>query len=966
MQIAELITLIADESYCVDVSDLQLDLSDSNFIYLVKSGRIDLMLQQVAADTDLLHLDPITSFEEDNLLFAYNFSEQEGYKLIAKQMPETKVFRVAKQKFYEFIHANSLYKEFDLLIKNWIQKLHLSLNDTIPSEVVLIEHDDVVELEAGDAVAAAKGLHWFKLECDQACYLGEIPCKSKYDYLVLPLTLRNWFESTCAANAEVISVAQLFQQQVIDYIICFNNELIFNHLVDVIQKRNLERLEIAKQQVVAKQKLTASSLSGILDVFSVKKKKVITNIEDDPMLCACKYIGDYLKITFKKPITETYADGIEKYLSAITSCSNIFSRRVLLKENWRKNYSGAILGFLSEDYTPVALLPDPKGKYSLYNSVTGETKVVTRKIELALADEAYIFHKPFPTDTVTLKDIFNLAMQFAKRDFIKFLSLGALIGVIGMAMPIVTAIIFDHVIPNNEVGILLQITLMLVLLQLVSQIYAYLKSQFLISFEHKVQYYLQSAVWDRILKIPINFFSKYTVGDLSDRANAIDEIQDLLSETTINSIMGVFFSIFSIILMFYFSSTLAWIGIGIVLIFVMVMTFASLIILRYERKSIQLYGKVDGILYQLIDGVYKIRSTGSEEAAFNHWAKPFIEHRSNKYLAEFWSAILTTFNSAYEIISLAMLYAAFAFIVGTDALSVGNFLAFSAAYAVFLNSTLQLSTIIESLAEVVPHYERIKPILTTPPENVESKNSPGIISGAIEVDNISFRYTEDTPYILKNLSIEINPGELVAIVGSSGAGKSTLFRLLLGFEQASQGIIYYDNKNIQELDTNLLRQQFGVVLQNGRLVPDSLLKNIIGESPLTRDDAWRVARMAGIADDIEEMPMGMETVISEGDGSISGGQRQRILIARALVHNPKILFLDEATSALDNETQAQVKENLDMLNITRVVIAHRLSTITEADRIYVLHQGQVAEVGTFDELVAQKGSFAQLAKRQSL
>jgi len=266
---------------------------------------------------------------------------------------------------------------------------------------------------------------------------------------------------------------------------------------------------------------------------------------------------------------------------------------------------------------------------------------------------------------------------------------------------------------------------------------------------------------------------------------------------------------------------------------------------------------------------------------------------------------------------------------------------------------------------IIPLYQRLRPILETLPEDDTSKINPRALTGSIEVSHVSFRYREDGPLVLKDVSFEIKEGDYVALVGTSGCGKSTLFRILLGFEKPETGEIYYDGQDLAKLDIRAVRRQLGVVLQNGQLMTGNILSNIIGTNHrLTIEDAWEAARMAGIEEDIREMPMGMFTIISEGAGTISGGQKQRLMIARAIVNKPRIIFFDEATSALDNKTQAIVSQSLEKLQATRVVIAHRLSTIMNCNRILVMNQGRIVEQGTYEELMAKQGVFADLAKRQ--
>ena len=297
-------------------------------------------------------------------------------------------------------------------------------------------------------------------------------------------------------------------------------------------------------------------------------------------------------------------------------------------------------------------------------------------------------------------------------------------------------------------------------------------------------------------------------------------------------------------------------------------------------------------------------------------------------------------------------------------LSTGSFLAFSAAYGNFQTAMLQMAAAITASLNIIPLWERAKPIIETVPESDETKASPGELSGDINVHNVYFRYDPDGPLILKNVPLQISPGAFIAIVGGSGSGKSTLFRCLLGFETPESGTIYYDGQDLSTLDVREVRRQVGVVLQSAQLMPGDIFKNIVGNSDLTVDDAWEAARMVGVEEDIKAMPMGMHTMISAGSGTLSGGQRQRLIIARAVVKRPRILYFDEATSALDNKTQAIVSRSLEKLQVTRVVIAHRLSTIINADRIYVLQDGEMIESGTYEELMAQKGFFAELAKRQ--
>jgi ATP-binding cassette subfamily C protein len=300
----------------------------------------------------------------------------------------------------------------------------------------------------------------------------------------------------------------------------------------------------------------------------------------------------------------------------------------------------------------------------------------------------------------------------------------------------------------------------------------------------------------------------------------------------------------------------------------------------------------------------------------------------------------------------------------TAALSLGTFLGFNAAFNSFMKESSSVSNTVTEGLQVVPLWKRTQPLLKASPEVSYGKIDPGRLSGGLELKAVSFRYYTEGALILDGIDIYAKPGEFVALVGSSGSGKSTLMRLLLGFETPLAGHIYYDKQDLSSLDVESVRRQLGTVLQNGQLLSSSIFDNIACGARVSSDEVWEAAQLAGIADDIANMPMQLQTIIGEGSSNISVGQRQRILIARALVLKPKILLFDEATSALDNRTQDIVSRNLEALQVTRFVIAHRLSTIYNADRIYVLEKGRIVQRGTFTELAAEEGIFAQLMARQ--
>jgi len=438
-----------------------------------------------------------------------------------------------------------------------------------------------------------------------------------------------------------------------------------------------------------------------------------------------------------------------------------------------------------------------------------------------------------------------------------------------------------------------------------------------------------------------------------------------MSGVALMGILTGLFSFFSFPLLFYYDSKLALIGLAVATIAFVAVGATGYFQLKYQRELRNLEGKISGLVFQIITGIAKLRVAGAEGYAFAFWAKKFAEQRRLASRARMIVNRISVFNSVLPIGAALAIFSMVLF--GSkqgDVLSTGDFLAFNAAFTQFLTAAISMSAFIILLMSLVPIYERMIPIFTSLPEVNRSKASPGELNGEIDVSHVSFRYEMDGPLILKEVSFQIQPGQFVAFVGPSGSGKSTLFRLLLGFESPERGSIQYDGQDLSVLDIDAVRRQIGVVLQQSRIMPGNIFQNIVGSSLLTLDDAWEAARMAGLDQDIKEMPMGMHTSIGEGASTFSGGQKQRLLIARAIANRPRILFFDEATSALDNRTQAIVSESLERLQATRIVIAHRLSTIMNADRIFVMQDGRIVQSGKYEELINQPGIFSELSKRQ--
>ncbi len=680
---------------------------------------------------------------------------------------------------------------------------------------------------------------------------------------------------------------------------------------------------------------------------------------------ACKKIAVWLDIPIP-PIPTPKGKALSHMQGALARLTGVRTRAVLLEQGWYHHDAGAMLGFLMGEETelsPVALLPTRTG-YVMDDPRSETLDTLTNALTERLHPQAYQFYAPLPDRPITPMDVLTFSIRRARRDIVFTLAVGLALGSFSTLIPLLTGQVFDTLIPGAERGLLLQLTLVLICIYLGQGLFDIARGLAMVRAQTRMDVTLEAAIWDRLLSLPLPFFRTYSAGDLASRAAGIGAIRDVLAGTTLGAVLAGLFSIWNLGLLYVIDSSLALAATGLVALAAIPVVIATRYALRRQREVAEVDGKIEGLLLQLFSGISKLRVTAAENRAFAVWARMFARRRDEDLRAEWVSVRLSVFESVFPILCSIVLYWLLAG-SGKQKISTGQFLAFSAAFGVFLSATLHLIDAILSSLIVIPLYERAKPILTERSESQGGGIRPDL-EGAIEVNHVSFRYDAKGPLILDDVSLQIGADEFVALVGPSGSGKSTLLRLLLGFETPSEGGIFYDGQALTGLDVRVVRKQIGVVMQNSRVMAGDILSNIVGSTGLGLEEATKAAEAAALDRDIEAMPMGMHTVISQGGGTLSGGQRQRLLIARSLATQPRILFFDEATSALDNVTQAVVSESLETLRVTRVVIAHRLSTIRHADKIVVLERGRVVQSGRFDELMAVEGPFQTLAKRQTL
>ncbi len=693
-------------------------------------------------------------------------------------------------------------------------------------------------------------------------------------------------------------------------------------------------------------------------------------MEGSPLYRAAHAVGAAMGIAVKPPAAWESLDRLKDPIEAIARASRFRTRRVLLRGDWWRRDNGPLLAHTAEGNLPVALVPRGARAYDCFDPTENTWQPVTPELASGLQAHATMFYRPLPESAVKAIDLLRLGMKASRHDMPVVVLMAASVALLGLVSPHATAFLIDHAIPDAQRSLISQVGVGLVMLAVTQALFQWVQNVALLRAESRAESTTESAVWARLLNLKLTFFRRYPAGELASRLSAIDQIRQLLSGSTIQALLAGVFSLVNLIQLFAFNSRMALVALGVALLSVGFTTVSAVLVLRATRALMQEDGKILGLVVGLIGGVAKIRTAGAESRAFAQWARRYADFSRLGFHAQRLQDRLSLFDELLPIVSMLVLFHGFGGLAkaaaGADAgVTPGAFLAFNAAFGAFVAGLTGVGASITALMQVVSLWERAKPILEAEPEVDAGKVDPGRLTGRIAFSHVSFRYAPDAPHVLRDVSLAVNPGEFVALVGPSGGGKSSLFRLLLGFEEHESGTITLDGQDLGGLDLPAVRRQMGVVLQHGRLMAASIFENIANGALITQDEAWEAARNAGFADDVTAMPMGMHTVVSEGGDNLSGGQRQRLLIARALALKPRILLFDEATSALDSRTQAIVSESLERMNVTRLVIAHRLSTIRQADRIYVLDAGQVVQQGNFETLMAEGGLFARLMTRQT-
>ncbi|MEM7062037.1 MAG: NHLP family bacteriocin export ABC transporter peptidase/permease/ATPase subunit [Cyanobacteria bacterium P01_B01_bin.77] len=750
----------------------------------------------------------------------------------------------------------------------------------------------------------------------------------------------------------------------------------YHQLTQALDQQATEASQQTRQRLRQKaqlnQNITQEALQTLTNVLRPAQMTVVVTNHNSLLMQAMGAVTHALNLSLNPIRVADQGGKSTDPVEAIALASRFRVRRVALLPNWWRQEAGPLLAFLKAEQTPVALLPSRPGQYDLYNPQTQTRSRLTPELAESLDTVGYSPYRPLPS-TSQKHSLFKFALDGQWRTLLIALLSGLTITLLGMLIPQATGLLIDTAIPNADQLTIIQMGAGLSLVAITSTLFRLLQNLAIMRLEIKSDAVTQAALWDHLLTLKLKFFRQFSTGDLQARVSAIRQIRQILSGTTIQTLLSSLVALLNLVLLFVYSQKLAWVALGFTILVVLATMLASVLIRSQLLRQQQLAGELFGFVVQLINGIAKLRVAHAENRAFASWAQRFTPLVRIGIFQKQVSDSLNLFNVVVPSVTNAVIFWLVVDILQQEALNpgeaqftAGTYLAFNSALGLFMSGAINLSNTLVSALDVLALWGRVKPILEAEPEITPDMSDPGQLQGAIEVERVTFRYRSEGAPILDQVTISVQPGEFVALVGASGAGKSTLLRLLLGFETAETGQILYDGQELQGLDITAVRRQVGVVLQNSKINAASIYNNIAGTARITLAEASQAAISAGLADDIAAMPMGMHTLVSEGGGNLSGGQRQRLIIARALAKSPKLLFFDEATSALDNRTQDIVTQSLENLKVTRIVIAHRLSTVRTADRIFVMERGKVVQSGRFDELASQPGLFRTLMERQRL
>ncbi|RPI21878.1 MAG: NHLP bacteriocin export ABC transporter permease/ATPase subunit [Acidobacteria bacterium] len=937
-------------------------------VWMVLSGGVEVFAVKCEGQRIVGRREHFFSVAPGGCLFGMEVEEYGlGQAFQAVGLPGTTVACLPLSRLAELAGHEECRPEVAALVDDWLEALSRGLTKDIvprPKSDVLIAPGQALRVESQKVLSSADGVVWVELSSGSCLYLGMHELEAGQG--PFPISPKSWMVSLDPGEIAVLKTGVTIHESPVWRSLDAFHEMVFQILLLNTGLAAADDYNLLLQKAAADREAQEAGLAQLAGIMGQDRAASAVLASRERAFAVCSLVAERQGIVLQAPPQARRQASRSSTVGEILDASRVNSRKVTLRSGWWKEDNGPLIGFLEQDQTPVALLPVSRTRYQIVDPTTGGVTGVNRTVAKQLSPVALTLYRPFDEQRVSGKDLVRFALRGSGRDVWRALVLGAIIGVCGLLLPIATGIIFDSVIPQAQRSMLLQIVVILVCFSVTNFLFEIPRSMALLRTEVKACFTLDAAFWDRLLRLPIPFFRDYTAGDLAMRTMGFAMSRQMLASSGLMGTLAAFvFALFAFPLLFYYQYQLAGVVTGMLVLAAVVVLGLQVLQVRRYRELMEIQGSLSGRVLQFMSAISKLRVAGAENRAFSLWARQFSRQKTLAFQAGRFANLQATFLATFPVLSLMAMFAWVGLVMKQPGdMTVGDFMAFNAAWASLCAAMVQMASGLGALAQVAPLYQRAKPILQARPEVDVRRSAPADLVGRVEVCHVSFRYAPEAPMVLRDVSIRVEPGEFVALVGPSGSGKSTLLRLLLGFDAPTSGAIYYDDQDLSEMDLSGIRRNLGVVMQDATVMPGSVFTNIVGARPLVLDDAWEAARMAGLDEDLKQMPMGMHTVVTENGATLSGGQRQRLMIARAIVNRPRILMFDEATASLDNRTQAIVNESLRRMTATRIVIAHRLSTVKDADRIHVIDHGEVVEAGKYEELLARGGLFARMARRQ--
>ncbi len=947
---------------CAAPANQPVSLRESGHVWYVEAGAIDVLAAEFESGRMASTYKHFARLEVGQLAFSV---DQSGHamNLVAKGLQDTRLRRLTLECLLEALengdNSIAIRPELDRQIDFWIECVSAAVSrdmDGFPATDLRLHPGPMT----GTGVAApGRGVVWLVASGMEASFLD---LADTGHHGLVPVSRDAWIrlhgEETfdCRTTSELEGKCLLEEALPGFHEIAFDAESLNRRLL-LVDEANLQVAQAARrrgEKARARTSLEALYNSGLRSVS-----------DESAMARALRMIGRKEGFEIRMPVI---AHSEEPSLADYCEASAIRKRRVRLStsKRWWLGDSGAMLAIRREDGQPLVLLPGLTGRYRVVDPLTGESSPADSGTAALFRETHYLYPRLPGNGASGLKELFRTGSCGVAWDVTVLVLTGIAAGILALTPAFAVNRLVGTVAPGGNAIPALQLAAILVGIGALVALLHILRGTALMRVEGRVAARLGALIWDRLLRLNPGFFRSHTAGELTARSMVFQDVRDQVAGVTADGVLSTLFLLPAFGLLFFYDAWLGWIALLLSAAMIGVTAAFCILQIRPQRRYLETMRRLAGDTQQFLTGISKLHTTGAEDLAFAAWARQYHGHKQAEIRLSILGEHLAAFGAAVPALASTVLFSIVA-IRGDGGVDTADFLAVFTAVMVLCMVVIMLGNAARAVAFVKPACDQVLPILESPASTRKAGGVRPVLSGRILLDQVSYAYIPGGPRVLDEVSISAKPGEFVAIVGESGAGKTTLFRLLLGLEKPESGAVYYDGRDLAQLDFGVVRRQMGVVMQDSSLRPGSVLDNIIGtDSNLGEDDAWRALEQAGVADEIRAMPMGLHTSVGENSANFSGGQSQQIRMAAALVYKPRIIFLDEPTSWLDTRSQALAMKGIEDSTSTRLVIAHRLSTIRKADQIHVLHRGRLVQTGSYDELLAAEGRFRDLALRQTV